>query len=266
MIPTNRFELHRALGVDAVSFGAIETNSFVETYQFTGSQIAPRTGWNALDRHRTHPHPAQPFHFDTNGIHHPPHHMEQTFMQHHPDRDAFPGFPQQPDFVRHNQAILDFDPFAQAFELPVVRSLQGEDVIFLHQSVARVHHAVRDIANIGQQDQSLRFTVEPANRIDAFLNIDEIHHRPAVAFILDGGNESGGFVEHDESRFLTWQGFAIDMDAILAGIHTRAEDGHNLAVDGHSPGRDHGLGGTARGDTVIGDHPLQAFTLWWRVF
>lgn len=72
-------------------------------------------------------------------------------VQHHLQHHAFAGFPQQPEFVGHDQDIIDQHASQHALHGAIIRPRRRNDVILLRQPVARVHDPVGQLAVIGEE-------------------------------------------------------------------------------------------------------------------
>jgi hypothetical protein len=248
------------LRVHLVSRAAIHAQRFEKLHQFARCQVAPGTRRNSLQHQWSKTYPSQANDFDPGNLHHSSHHVIETLVQYDPHDDAFARFPHQADFVWNDGAAVDLDPVTQHLELLVVRFLVGDDVIFLGQPKPRVHHPVRDITVVRKQDQSLGFAIEPTNRVDAFRNIDQVHHGPAAALILDRGDEPARLVEHEKSWPLPANRLAIDHDRVRIRIDPGPEHRDDLAVHGNAACDDHLLGGSARGNAPAGENALESLS------
>lgn len=224
------FELHWSLGIDLLGSFPIHAECLVELNQLAWCQITPGARRNCLKHQRSQSHAAQPHHCYADGLHHPPHHVIEPLVQDNLDHEPLACFPHQANLVRDNGATVDLDAAAQDFELAFARPLVGDDVIFLGQAKAWVHHPVRDITLVREQDEPLRIAIEPTDRIHALRDVHEVHDGPAAALVLDGGDEAGWLVEQDKAWLLAAQGFAIDTDVICQWIDARPENSHDLAV------------------------------------
>ncbi len=100
-----------------------------------------------------------------------------------------------------------------------------------------MHDAVRDIAIIREQQQSLCVSVEPADWIDALSSLDKIHDGPTIALIFDCGDVARRFVEKNVSRLLGTEELAIDANLRVHWIGLCAQLGHNLPIDRDASGR-----------------------------
>lgn len=256
---TDRRELHRPALIDGVGVVSGQADRFEQLDEFTRGQISPRTRRNAPHPQWAKPHPPEVDHGNTDSVHHLPNDMIEAFMQHDLDDDAFAGLPHQASFVRNDLTLLDHDAISEPGQLEVSRPAIGDDVILLRELVARVHHAIGDVAMVGQQQQPLRLAVQTTDRIDPLGNIDEIHHGPALPLVLDGRNEPAGLVEHDEAWALTTQDLAIDPNLVDRGVDLGPHLGDHAAVDRDPTGTDHRLGRPTAGDSPGRQHTLEPF-------
>ena len=104
------------------------------------------------------------------------------------------------------------------------------DNVFFFVVVSCPEDLIDDIPVIGEQDQSFRILVEPADREDAFGMIDESDDIGAVGCIR-GGCDAGGFVQCDVDGFLgTLYFFTIDGHPV-AGINPCCQQ-YEFIVDG----------------------------------
>ena len=94
-----------------------------------------------------------------------------------------------------------------------------------------MHDSVGEIAVIGEQEQAFGVAVEAANRVDALRHVDEFHHRPALALVVDRGDKTRRLVEHDDPRPLRPQDLAIDPDLGGGRVDPGAKFSHDLAID-----------------------------------
>ncbi len=164
-----------------------------------------------------------------------------------------------PELLRHHPFPIDDHTGSD--------SLQGfrrglgkrEDVIFLAELIARMHHPVRDFAVVGQQQQSLSLAIETTDGIDAFRHPHEFHHGGAAALIVGGGDEATRFVQDDVAKPFGSRRFAIDGDFGADRVDLSAERRDDDAVDAHPALADQIFGRAARCDAAGGEDPLQPF-------
>ena len=77
----------------------------------------------------------------------------------------------------------------------------------------------------------------PTNGVDPLGDVDQVHDGAPVAFIADGRDIAGRFIEHDGAISLRLQRFAIDFDAIDKRVGLGAQFAHDLAVNATRPSR-----------------------------
>src|SRR5579864_1222086 len=99
---------------------------------------------------------------------------------------------------------------------------------------------MRQVAVVGQQQQSLACIVEPAHRIDACTNaVQQIHDRRPVFGIVCRGDVSLRLVHQQINLALgPVQQLAIYANVVALGIGLAAEFGDDLSVDRHHAGAD----------------------------
>lgn len=157
---------------------------------------------------------------------------------------AFARFPKNADLFRNDRLAFDHQAVAQALQRLVRWAAHREHVIFLGEAIFRMHHAVGDIAVVGEQQQTFGVAIEPPNWIDPLGDVNQPHHRPAVALILDGGDVAARLVENEIARAGALDGIAVDEDHGVDRIRLGAELSDDLAVDADAPGRDQFFRGT----------------------
>lgn len=185
--------------------------------------------------------------------------MIDPLVNDHLDHQAFSRLADDSDFLGHDPLAVDRDAIAKPLKRGFSRPGQCENVILLVEAIPRVHHAVRNIAVIGQEQQALGVAIEPPDGIDPLRHRDEIHHRPAIAFIFRGRDVSARFVEQDVTRSLRLEQFAVDADLRADWVGFRAELRHRLAVDADATFANEIFRGTARTDASRGEDALQPF-------
>jgi hypothetical protein len=157
--------------------------------------------------------------------------------------DAVAGFAENAELVRRDAPAIDIDTPPHALEHIGRRPESRQDVIFLFEPEARVHDPVGEIAVIGQQQQPFRIPVEPADRVEALLRLDQFHHGLAVTLVARGGDVPPRLVEHDVPAALRADDLAIDPNFVSVWIGFGAQLGDGLAIH-----RD-----TARDDHLLSD-------------
>jgi hypothetical protein len=72
--------------------------------------------------------------------------------------------------------------------------LHGGQIQFLN-AIARVSQALCQLAIVGQEHQPFAGTIQPADREDALLDVDQIDHQHAAAGIAVAREHTAGFVQ-----------------------------------------------------------------------
>jgi hypothetical protein len=140
-------------------------------------------------------------------------------------------FDLRPLTIKHNSAQQFWS------EVCIPGPIQS-DLIFLVDLVTGMGELLRQIAVVGEKEQTLGLSVKPAD-IEEFRKLrgQEIkNHIPRVR-IFSSRNEAGGLVQSDGERRFDADKAAIHFDVILRG-GLRAEISADLSVDGDAPGGD----------------------------
>lgn len=237
--PSDWRELHGSTLVDGVRLVRWQSDSLKELNELSRGQVSPGTGGNALHPERAKSHAAQVEDRDPDRIHHLANHMIETFVQHDLDDDALAGLAHQARLVWNYLTIFDHDAVREAPKLHIGRPAVGDDVVLLGELIPRVHHPVRNITVVREQEQPLCLAVKATYRIDALRHIDQVHHGPALALILHGRDKPARLVQHDEPWALAAEDLAVDPDLVVRRVDLGAHLRHDSAVNGHAPGPDH---------------------------
>jgi hypothetical protein len=113
-----------------------------------------------------------------------------------------------------------------------------------------VGQARGQLAVVGEEQESLRVVVQPADRVDVFLHaFQEIHDRRPSLGVASGRHVAARLVEQDVALpLLRLDAPPVDLDLVLVGIGLRSQRADRLPVDLDAPLGDQLLGGPARGD------------------
>lgn len=111
-----------------------------------------------------------------------------------------------------------------------------------------MHHPVRDIAVVRDQEQPLSVAIQATDRINPLRNVDEIHHGPPLSLILDGRDEPTRFIEHDEAGALAFERSTVDPDLVPVGIDPRSHFSDDPTVDRDTSLSNHLLRCASAGD------------------
>jgi hypothetical protein len=224
-------------------------------------QVPPLADPQPGDRERADPGPAQPLDLDPGHVHDPPHEVKNTLVDRDGDDHAIGRLTQEPHLLRHDPPSFDHDTAPDPLQLLRVRPGSGQDLIFLGQPIARVHDAVRHVAVVREEQQSLSVAVEPADREDALLHVDQVHHGPAIALVLDGRDVAAWLVQDQVAQRLRTNDPLVDPNLIPLRISLGAKRGHDHAVDRNPALANQFFGCPARCDPARCEDALQAFHL-----
>lgn len=158
--------------------------------------------------------------------------------------------------------LSDVDPTFEIVDRLVVEQSFDHHVVGFLDPEPWVGEPIGKLAIIGQQHKPGGVKVEPAHGVQprATRVIHQIEHRSAhgTGFIPRRADRASWLVEHDvEVTFGFGQGSVIDLDVVGVWIDEDGQDADDFAIDPHSAFLDEQLGGPARGEACIGDHPLK---------
>jgi hypothetical protein len=126
-----------------------------------------------------------------------------------------------------------------------------------------MHDPEGQLAVIGEQQQSLRLTVQPPDRNDPLGNVDQLCDGPPPTFIGERGDIPGRFVEQQVTLpFARGNPAAVDFDVGVIVGNFDAHLGDDFAVDAHPTVADHVLGCPPGGDPARSQHLLEALQPW----
>src|SRR5436190_1853236 len=167
------------------------------------------------------------------------------------------------DLARHGALAVDGDAALQLADDALVGDAAHLHVIRLHRSMLRMRDLEREVAVVGEQQQSFRLIVETADRIDALAHaFDEIDDGLASFRIVDRRRHFSRFVQEDVAMGLGARDqLAVDFDVIAIGIRFRSKRGHDTAIHRDPSLPNHRLGFTAGRETRMGDDLLQPVEL-----
>jgi len=97
-------------------------------------------------------------------IHHATHDAVHTFMDDNRKEHSLIRLSYNPEFVWDYPLSVDLDTSANSAQDLFRWFGRRQTLIFLCQPVTRVHDPVRDIPVIGEQQQTFRVPIQPANR------------------------------------------------------------------------------------------------------
>jgi hypothetical protein len=167
-----------------------------------GRQISPLADPQSGERDRPDSCSAQSQDLDPGHLHDPSHQVKDPLVDGNRDNDAIGRFAQEADFLWNDPAVVDDDTFADPRKLLSGRSSFGQDVVFLGQTVARVHDPIGNIAIVGEKQQALGVAIQSTHRKDSFRNPDQVHHGPAAALVVGRRYVAGWFVQDQIAKCL----------------------------------------------------------------
>ena len=234
-----------------------ETKRLEQRRPLPGGELARSPDGNANDRERSEAGAPECRHGDAGGVHHAAHDVEQTLVDDDCQEDSLARFSQEPELVRHDEPAVDRDAGTDALHRRVARSLRRQDVILLRQRVARVHHPVRDVAVVGEQQEPFGVPVKTPDRVDALSHRHEIHHGAAAPLVAGGGDVPGRLIEEHVPENLGAELFAVDTDVLRARVDLGSEFGHDAPIHRDATGNDQRLCSATRTDAACGEDPLE---------
>jgi hypothetical protein len=172
-----------------------KTYSLEQGCALAGSELAPPTERESGQGQWSNPYPPQAFDRNLCRFHHFTNDVADALVDRDRENQAFAAFAQDPKFGRSDLFAVNHQARPDTLHGRFGRSDGRDDVIFLFELVARVHHAIGDIAVVREEEQSFSFPVETADGIDPLLGIDQIHHGPTVAFVFGRGDVAARLVE-----------------------------------------------------------------------
>jgi hypothetical protein len=247
----------RRRGLPLLVLGEIER--LEELRQLARRQVPPSPDWDAGDGQRTEANSTQPGHRDADALHHPVDDVIDSFEDDELEDQSLRCLAQDAKLAGDDAMTTDDDAVADALQGLRGWSGQRQNLVLLVKPITRMHDAVGDITVVGQQEDAFRVTIEPANRIDALPNLDQIHDGPPVSLILGRRDIATWLVQNDIAGTLRPQYFAVDSNLRPLRIDAGAELRDNLAVDGDTSRPYEIFGGAAGPDAASCHHALQAF-------
>ena len=136
-------------------------------------ELPPLARRKAVDAETRVDAPVQPADAVTDRLAHPPHLAVAALVEH----ELEAGRAEPADARRRRDAVLELDALREAAQRLVVRLLPGLDLVDLLDAVPRVREPVRERAVVREQEGAGRLDVEPPDRDDARLVLDEVDDR-----------------------------------------------------------------------------------------
>jgi len=132
------------------------------------------------------------------------------------------------------------------------------DEILLLVIVFRTQDVVDDVAIVGEQNQTFRFLVQPADREDALFMTDEVHD-VVTHTVFGGAGDADRFVEADvDLLFLFAPANNASVGAHLVAFRNLRTQLSAFAIDGHTPLGNQGIGLAARAHAGFAEKFVEA--------
>jgi hypothetical protein len=212
-------------------------------------------------RQRADVRAAQREHVETDRGEHAPHFAVLAFVQRDREQRPFVGALEHFDEGRCGAAFGQAHALLHALDRLAVDAAAQLDQVGLGDAVARVRHAVAEVAVVGEQDQAGRILVEPTDGVDApaLGIVDQIDRARARLAPIVGAQHAARLVQQvvAVARGLGLEHHAVDLDALGARIDLGAELGHDALVDRHLAGGDQLVALAPRSDAVVGQVLVQ---------
>ena len=157
---------------------------------------------------------------------------------------------------RRGPAVVEVDAVAQLPELLVARLALDLDLVDLLDAVPRVREAVRERPVVRQHERARRVGVEPTDRDDARVVVDEVDDGRPPLRVARRRHDARGLVQQHVGERLRRDRAAVDLDAVRL-LDERVQLA-GLAVHGHAAGLDQVVGASARGHAGTREVRVQA--------
>ncbi len=218
-------------------------------YFFVG-QFAPLAGRQIAKQHRALTHANEPQHLVAKHFSNFTNLAFAALVQHDPHPNTIFAALQHVNPGWRRRHIVQLHAIAPLAQRLCRRRLVEQRTIFFFNLIAGVCQALGKLAVVGHQQQAFAVIIEPANRKQPRGQIDQSNHCWAALRIIGGGNDAGGFIQHDVgSRINFPDRLTVDENRILLGINACAGDNHDFAIDRHPAGANELLAVAPRGDT-----------------
>ena len=185
------------------------------------------------------------------GLEHPLHLVLASFVEH----ELHPARVEQTRLGRCGPSVVELDALAELRERALFRPTLDNGLVDLLDAVPRMRETVCELAVVRQEERAGRVGIEPADRHDARLARDELHHGAPSVRVARGRDDAGGLVEKQVREPLLRHRRAVDFDVVV-----RADERVQLtgpAVDGDAAGLDQVVGSPTRRDAGAGKERVQ---------
>ena len=152
-----------------------------------------------------------------------------------------------------DQALVEAHTGGQPAQLVAARLLGKAHAVHLLHTVARVHELVREIAVIGEQQQTAGVGIEAADRVQACTTRQELADGATALRVVERGDDADRFVDDvvDVLRTATDR-LAVDRDPITRVLDLGSRLGDDVAVHRDTALRDEVVTLAPRTDATVG--------------
>lgn len=228
-----------------------EVERLAKRLQFAIGEVAPRPALNVSQLERSDAGSNEPRHRVANLVEHAPDDTIAPLMDHDTNDGAIFSVANRAHFRRERTLAVDCDAATKAFQRGWRWMSVQQRFVFLVQLVARVHHAIGDLAIVRQQQKSLGVAIQPTNRQDTALHADEVHHRIAPTFVGCCRDVALRLVQQQIAATRIGDELPVNLNLLPLTIDLRSQLSDDLTIDANSPFGDEFLGSTARCDTAL---------------
>ena len=212
--------------------------------------------------YRPEAHPYERNEGMTDRIEHPAHLPVTAFVQRQIDDRTFARHGDDAQLRRRSPLSVEGYSFAQSlYRLRFETATQRCAIDFINAE-SRMRQCVRQIAVVGEQQQSRGIVIEPtyrhqSRRLRAAATADELVCGSSSFGIAHGRHEAGGFVQHEHFALRHYDRTPVDRDAVV-GFDLRAELAHDASVDANFSSQNQLLRRATRSDSGKCEIALQS--------
>jgi hypothetical protein len=144
--------------------------------------------------------------------------------------------------ARSRAFAINREPSPNAFQGFRWRVPIEQRFILLLDLEPRMHHPVRDLAVVCQQQQPLRLPVEASDWHDSLINGHKVHNGVPAALVGHRRDIPAWLVQQDVAQSRAGNQLAVHLDLLPLGVHLGAELRHDVTINPHAALDDHLLG------------------------
>ncbi len=217
------------------------------------AQAPPSARQEPLKREWSDPRPHEANHSPARTVHHATNLTISSFDQLDLVLRARPPRGERPHTDCAQPLALRLDPRDEPREPRTRQWAIGPHPVHFGYMVPRVNEPRRQLAVVGEQQESLAVPVEPSHRIqaDAQRARQKIEHRPAPLRVSARAQHTTGLVQEEVVPRLRTQPAPVHADVVPRRIHPGARLQNRPAVDHHSTGANPLDGAASRRDATL---------------